>query len=113
MQSSGSAGTAAMCMKEENATRATWLGVLLAAAALTLALAANAGAQDAMAEPTPTPEAAAATAPAEGTAPAGGHSTVSTLPNPELPASGVPVADGAIQLSLEEAITTALERNLG
>jgi outer membrane protein len=113
MQSSGSAGTAAMCVKEENANRATWFGVLLAAAALTLAMAAQAAAQDAIAEPTPAPEAAAAMASAEGAAPVAGHSTISTLPNPELPASGVPVADGAIQLSLEEAISTALERNLG
>ncbi|HXT51068.1 MAG TPA: hypothetical protein VN811_08495, partial [Thermoanaerobaculia bacterium] len=101
MQSSGLAGTAAMCVREENTNRAahkaTLLGALLAAAALTLILTGRAGAQDAMAEPTPTP------APASESTTAAADNTVSTLPNPDLPPSDVPVADNAIQLSLDDA----------
>ena len=109
MQSSGLAGTAAMCVREENTNRAahkaTLLGALLAAAALTLILTGRAGAQDAMAEPTPTPASESTTAAAD--------NTVSTLPNPDLPPSDVPVADNAIQLSLDDAVTIAMQRNLG
>jgi outer membrane protein TolC len=74
-----------------------------AAAAALLALTtigAAAHAQDMQAETTTAPTTAAA-------------NVVSTRPDPNLPASGVPTADGAIQLSLEDALTTALQRNLG
>lgn len=94
MQSWGRARTAAMCVN----------------LALTLVLAARAGAQDAMAEPTPTPEPAAATEPAANPVPG---RAVSTLPNPELPPASVPVTDNAIQLSLDDALTIAMQRNLG
>lgn len=40
-------------------------------------------------------------------------STVSTVPRQEPPPSGVEVAGDAIRLSLEDALATALERNLG
>jgi outer membrane protein TolC len=126
MQSSGLAGTAAMCVEAENpnraAKRATTLFALLAAAALTLALAARAGAQNAMAEPTPTPapEATAAAADLGDNAAAAAlgdnaaaANRVSTLPDPELPPSNVPVADNAIQLALDDAVAIAMQRNLG
>lgn len=96
MQSWGRARTAAMCVN----------------LALMLVLAGKASAQDAMAEPTPapTPEPDAATEGA--TNPVAGR-TVSTLPNPELPPATVPVTDNAIQLSLDDALTIAMQRNLG
>jgi outer membrane protein TolC len=45
--------------------------------------------------------------------PATAGRVVSTAPNAELPPSSIPVADNAIHLSLDDALTTALQRNLG
>src|SRR5688500_3796784 len=50
--------------------------------------------------------------PAAVEAPAG-ERQASTVPPRELPPSGIEVAGEAIPLSLEEAVTTALQRNLG
>jgi len=89
-----------MCVIGRRVTRAA----RTAATLLMLALAATAAmAQDA-APPADEPSTA-------GTAASG--RTVSTLPNADLPASGVPVAENAINLSLDDAITIAMRRNLG
>src|SRR6476660_2740542 len=65
--------------------------------------------------PTPVEQAAPAMAavPAEAPTAATAQRAVSTLPNPEIPPSAVPVSGDAIRLSLDDAITTALQRNLG
>ena len=103
MRSSGLTGTRGMCVN--------------AAAAALLALITMGGvaqAQDAQATPAQTTVSTATTTETATAVPATpGDTVVSTQPDPNLPASGVPVADGAIQLSLDEALTTALERNLG
>jgi outer membrane protein len=83
-----------------------------AAVAIVLALpAAGAVAQ----EPAPTPvvEEMTTAAPADAETAAGAERVVSTEPTTELPPSDVPVAENAIQLSLDDALTTALQRNLG
>jgi outer membrane protein TolC len=41
------------------------------------------------------------------------RTTITTLPNTALPASALPVSNDAIQLSLEDAVATAMQRNLG
>jgi outer membrane protein TolC len=69
-------------------------------------------AQETQATPEQTTVGATATA-VQTTPAAAADAVVSTRPDPSLPPSGVPVADGAIQLALDEAITTALQRNLG
>ena len=101
MRSSGLTGSRGMCV---NAAAAALLALITMGAA--------AQAQDAQATPeqttvstTTTTDTAVPTTAAD--------NVVSTRPDPNLPASGVQVADGAIQLSLDEALTTALERNLG
>ncbi len=109
---------------------------LVGAMVLALALPAVAArAQEPAAEPEATPAPADSMAPAtpapaamEGSeampaaepampepgamAPAGPRMVVTT-PNAELPQSHLPVADNALQLSLDDALTTALQRNLG
>ncbi|HEV8631497.1 MAG TPA: TolC family protein [Thermoanaerobaculia bacterium] len=66
--------------------------------------------------PAPTPEITeevATAASSAATTAVAGERQVSTLANPEPPPSNVPVADNAIHLSLDDAVTTALRRNLG
>jgi outer membrane protein len=103
MRSSGLTGTRGMCV---NAAAAALLALITMGAA--------AQAQDAQATPEQTTVSTTTTTETTTTETTTAADTVvSTRPDPDLPASGVPVADGAIQLSLDEAVTTALERNLG
>ncbi len=102
MRSSGLTGTRGMCV---NAAAAALLALITMGAA--------AQAQDAQATPEQTTVSTATTTETTAVPTTPGDTVVSTQPDPNLPASGVPVADGAIQLSLDEALTTALQRNLG
>lgn len=68
-------------------------------------------AQEPQASPTPAIEEAAAPT-AETPPSAAGDRVVSTAPDPQLHPSSLPVAEGAIQLSLDDAVTVALQRNL-
>jgi outer membrane protein len=103
------------CAKVGRVIRIRMVLALAAAALLSMVAAQGARAQEPAPAPTPAAEPTAAATPADATAtPANGaQKVVSMAPDPNLPPTNLTVGDNAIQLSLDDALSISLQRNLG